>query len=126
MVFLLGCYGCIFHGTANSAQFFQNLGISGGGGGLNPPRYATGLYCCGRLLCSSPVIVWTVLSWQIVVQQSCHCLDCTAVADCCAAVLSLFGLYCCAAVLSLFGHVGFAVLVNLVVYVRSINLLQKV
>jgi hypothetical protein len=43
-VFLLGCYGCIFHGTGNSGQFCQNLGISGEGGGLNtpkPPRYAT-------------------------------------------------------------------------------------
>ena len=26
-VFLLGCYGCIFHGTGNSAQLCQNLGI---------------------------------------------------------------------------------------------------
>ena len=43
-VFLLGCYGCIFHGTGNSAQLCQNFGISGEGG-LNtanpPPRYAT-------------------------------------------------------------------------------------
>jgi hypothetical protein len=29
-VFWLGCYGCIFHGTGNSAQLYQNLGISGG------------------------------------------------------------------------------------------------
>jgi hypothetical protein len=27
-VFWLGCYGCIFHGTGNLAQFCQNLGIS--------------------------------------------------------------------------------------------------
>jgi hypothetical protein len=27
------CYGCIFHGTGNSAQLWQTLGISGGGGG---------------------------------------------------------------------------------------------
>jgi len=33
-VFLLGCYGCIFHGTGNSAQLCQNFGISGG---LKPP-----------------------------------------------------------------------------------------
>ena len=25
-VFLLGCYGCIFHGTGNSAQLCQNFG----------------------------------------------------------------------------------------------------
>jgi hypothetical protein len=31
-IFLLGCYGCIFHGTGNSAQLCQNFGISGGGG----------------------------------------------------------------------------------------------
>ena len=36
-VFLLGCYGCIFHGTGNSAQLCQNFGISGGGG-LNTPH----------------------------------------------------------------------------------------
>jgi hypothetical protein len=36
-VFWLGCYGCIFHGTWNSAQLCQNFGISWwGGGGLNP------------------------------------------------------------------------------------------
>jgi len=29
-VFLLGCYGCIFHGTGNSAQLCQNFGISEG------------------------------------------------------------------------------------------------
>ena len=28
---MLGCYGCIFHGTGNSAQLCQNFGISGGG-----------------------------------------------------------------------------------------------
>jgi hypothetical protein len=32
-VFLLGCYGCIFHGPGNSARLFQNFGISEG---LNP------------------------------------------------------------------------------------------
>ena len=31
-VLLLGCYGCIFHGTGNSAQLCQNFGISEGGG----------------------------------------------------------------------------------------------
>ena len=30
-VFLVGCYGCIFHVTGNSAQLCQNFGISGGG-----------------------------------------------------------------------------------------------
>jgi hypothetical protein len=30
-VFLLGCYGCIFHGTGNSAQLCQNFGILGEG-----------------------------------------------------------------------------------------------
>jgi hypothetical protein len=35
-VFLLGCYGCIFHGTGNSAQLCQNFGISGGGGCEHP------------------------------------------------------------------------------------------
>jgi hypothetical protein len=32
-IFWLGCYGCIFHGTGNSAQLWQNFGISRGGGG---------------------------------------------------------------------------------------------
>jgi hypothetical protein len=36
VVVLLGCYGCIFHGTGNSAQLCQNFGISGGGGGWTP------------------------------------------------------------------------------------------
>ena len=42
-VFLLGCYGYIFHGTGNSTQLCQNFGISGGGWTpqLPPPRYAT-------------------------------------------------------------------------------------
>jgi hypothetical protein len=35
-VFLLGCYGCIFHGTGNSAQLYQNFEIWGGGS--NPPN----------------------------------------------------------------------------------------
>jgi hypothetical protein len=30
-VFLLGCYGCIFHGTGNSAQLYQNFRIGVGG-----------------------------------------------------------------------------------------------
>jgi hypothetical protein len=42
---LLDCYGCIFHGTGNSAQLCQNFGFFfWGGGGFNtpnPPRYAT-------------------------------------------------------------------------------------
>jgi hypothetical protein len=32
-----GCYGCIFHGTENSAQLCQIFGISGGGG-FEPPK----------------------------------------------------------------------------------------
>jgi hypothetical protein len=46
-VFWLGCYGCIFHGTGNSAQLFQSFGISGVGVWTPtpqiPPRYATAL-----------------------------------------------------------------------------------
>jgi hypothetical protein len=37
--FLLGCYGCIFHGPGNSGQLCQNFGISGGGGCLNTPPH---------------------------------------------------------------------------------------
>jgi hypothetical protein len=40
-VFLLGCYGCIFHGTRNLAQLCQNLGFWGFLNPPNPPRYAT-------------------------------------------------------------------------------------
>jgi hypothetical protein len=36
-VFLLGCYGCIFHGTGNSARISQNVGIRGGGFDPPPP-----------------------------------------------------------------------------------------
>jgi hypothetical protein len=36
-VFLLGFYGCIFHGTGNSAQLCQTFGISGGGLNTPPP-----------------------------------------------------------------------------------------
>jgi hypothetical protein len=58
-VFLLGCYGCIFHGTGNLAQLCQNFGISGGGGlnPPNPPRYATDIplfkdkYVCSWIHC---------------------------------------------------------------------------
>jgi hypothetical protein len=41
-IFLLG-YGCIFHGTENSAQLCHNFRISGGGRfePPKPPRYAT-------------------------------------------------------------------------------------
>jgi hypothetical protein len=35
-VFLLGCYGCIFHGTGNSAQHCKNFGISRGK--FEPPQ----------------------------------------------------------------------------------------
>jgi hypothetical protein len=33
-----GCYGCIFHGTGNSAQLCQNFGTTGGGGPLKHPK----------------------------------------------------------------------------------------
>jgi hypothetical protein len=36
-VFLLGCYGCIFHGTGNSAQLCKIFGISGGFWTPKPP-----------------------------------------------------------------------------------------
>jgi hypothetical protein len=36
-VFWLGCYGCIFHGTGNSAQLWQKFGIWEGVW-LNPPN----------------------------------------------------------------------------------------
>jgi hypothetical protein len=36
-VFWLGCYGCIFHATGNSAQLCQNFGISGGLSTPSPP-----------------------------------------------------------------------------------------
>jgi hypothetical protein len=36
VVFLLGCYGRIFHGTGNSAELCPNFGISGEG--LNTPK----------------------------------------------------------------------------------------
>jgi hypothetical protein len=62
-----GCYGCIFHGTVNSAQLCQNFGISGWGGWTpqNPPRYVTGMckwgsfdnYLCVLVIC---VLVFTV------------------------------------------------------------------
>jgi hypothetical protein len=38
-VFLLGCYGFIFHGTGNLAQLFQNFGNSGG---FEPPNTPLG------------------------------------------------------------------------------------
>jgi hypothetical protein len=37
----LGCHGCIFHGTGNSAQLCQNFWISGEWTPQTPPRYAT-------------------------------------------------------------------------------------
>jgi hypothetical protein len=43
-VFWLRCYGCVFHGTGNSAQLCQNFGISGWGGWTPQSpllRYAT-------------------------------------------------------------------------------------
>ena len=52
-VFLLGCYGCIFHGTVNSAQLCQNFGISGGVWTPQPPALGTPLVpvldLCGAL-----------------------------------------------------------------------------
>jgi hypothetical protein len=37
-LFRLGCYGCIFHGTGNSAQLCQNFEISGRGEGMEQPK----------------------------------------------------------------------------------------
>jgi hypothetical protein len=44
-VFLLGCYWCIFHGTGNSAQLCQNVGISGGGGVWTPQKPPSVRHC---------------------------------------------------------------------------------
>ena len=38
-VFFLGCYGCTFHGTGNSAQHCQNFGISGVCVCVEPPPH---------------------------------------------------------------------------------------
>jgi hypothetical protein len=45
-VFVLGCYGCIFHRTGNSVQLCQNVGIWGGGFELPKPGvgYTAGLF----------------------------------------------------------------------------------
>jgi hypothetical protein len=40
----LGCYGCIFHGTGNSAQLCQNFGISGEG--LSPSPHTPSVRHC--------------------------------------------------------------------------------
>jgi hypothetical protein len=46
-IFWLGCYGCKFHGTGNSAQLWQNFGISRGG--LKLPKYPSVPHCfCSR------------------------------------------------------------------------------
>jgi hypothetical protein len=37
LIFGVGCYGCIFHGTGNSAQLWQNFGISRRRG-VKPPQ----------------------------------------------------------------------------------------
>ena len=45
VVFLLGCYRCIFHRTGNSAQLCQNFRISregGGGSGVENPKPTLG------------------------------------------------------------------------------------
>jgi hypothetical protein len=45
-IFWLGCYWCIFHGTGNSAQLWQNFGISGGLNTSPPiPSFGTPLPC---------------------------------------------------------------------------------
>jgi hypothetical protein len=53
-VFLLGCYGYIFHGTGNSAQLCQNFGIWGGGmNHPNPPNSPSVRHCSPALhLCN--------------------------------------------------------------------------
>ena len=49
--FLLGCYGCIFHGTGNSGQLCQNFGISGVGGFEHPkPPPPSVRHCTYQLL----------------------------------------------------------------------------
>ena len=71
-VFLLGRYGCVFHGTGNSAQLCQNFGISGGGvehpKPPSPPRYVSELQdIAGRGSILYVVAVRTFLSHSSVV-----------------------------------------------------------
>jgi hypothetical protein len=40
-VFILVCYGCIFHGTGNLAHLCESFGISGEVGCRTTPRYTT-------------------------------------------------------------------------------------
>jgi hypothetical protein len=49
-VFLLGCYGCIFHGTGNSAQLCQNFGILGAFGTPLPHSKRTASHCEEQLV----------------------------------------------------------------------------
>jgi hypothetical protein len=68
-IFWLGCYGYIVHGTGNSAQLWQNFGISGRGVWTpNLPRYATDwhnsitdfmpreLHCCTMKIVDKAII----------------------------------------------------------------------
>ena len=63
-VFLLGCYGCIFHGTGNSAHLCQNFGIPGGLNTPTPPRYANGC-----LVFSLKVIQLLQMSWVQIISE---------------------------------------------------------
>jgi hypothetical protein len=59
-VFLLGYYGCIVHGTWNSARLCQNFGILWGGGGWNPPNLPSVRHCPPKLcihLSSPPYVL---------------------------------------------------------------------
>jgi hypothetical protein len=54
-IFWLGCYGCIFHGTGNSAQLCRNFGISGVGvWNPNPPPFGTPLVYMNLFTWNSP------------------------------------------------------------------------
>jgi hypothetical protein len=65
-IFSLGCYGCIFHGTGNSAQLCQNFGISGVLNPPNPliPRYATGLWRWASLFMGLSWATWSGIVFQ--------------------------------------------------------------
>ena len=78
-VFLFGCYGCIFHGTGNSAQLCQNFGISGWGVWTpQPPPLGTPLVweresvcvCMCVCVCVCVCVVWMqpyrVLFWHTI------------------------------------------------------------
>jgi hypothetical protein len=69
-VFWLGCYGCIFHGTGNSAQLCQNFGITGEGGVWTP----LGTPLAGHFLYLNffNVLRWITAAWSWVHEKSQH------------------------------------------------------